>query len=321
MSTSLTDTTGPEVAAVPLAVNVAQARADRRWRLQEKISPYLFVAPFFLLFCLFFVEPLCKSLTLSMYKTAGPRSQAFVGLENYKYLIVQDRAFRLAVLNTAAYAVLYLIFNIPLALILAVVMNHPKVVARNIFRFAFFSSHLVGNVFVAVIFGQMFSHNGLVNTFLERTFHIQAIPWTTNPHLVLPCLLTATVWMSVGYSMIYFLAALQAVDKGLYEAAAIDGAGRVSTFWHVTVPGIRPVLIYMILVGSIGAFQLFDLPYVMYQGAGPGGAAMTIVMYLFTMGFGTGDLGYASAVGWTLFLMLATVALVQMRILRAEKEF
>jgi ABC-type sugar transport system permease subunit len=120
--------------------------------------------------------------------------------------------------------------------------------------------------------------------------------------------------------MIYFLAALQCVDRELYEAAEVDGAGKWSQFWNVTLPGIRPVLLFLIFVGTVGAFQLFELPYVLFNGPGPGNSALTIVMYLFNTGFDVGDIGYASAIGWMLALMIAGIAILQLRVTRAAKE-
>src|SRR5262249_46013366 len=116
------------------------------------------------------------------------------------------------------------------------------------------------------------------------------IPWTAKPLLAMPAIVMAALWLSVGYGMIYLLAALQAVDRELYEAAQVDGAGRWARFHHVTLPSIAPVLRFLILVGVIGAFQLFELPYVLFgQSAGPAGFGITIVMYLFVTGFRVGD--------------------------------
>jgi ABC-type sugar transport system permease subunit len=124
--------------------------------------------------------------------------------------------------------------------------------------------------------------------------------------------------------MVYFLAALQSVDRELYEAAEVDGAGKWSKFWNVTLPGIRPVLLFMILVGTIGALQLFELPYVLSaeinEGQGPNNAGLTIVMYLYNLGFSLGDIGYASAVGWGLVVLIFGVSLLQLWLTRATAE-
>jgi ABC-type sugar transport system permease subunit len=131
----------------------------------------------------------------------------------------------------------------------------------------------------------------------------------------------ASLWMSVGYGMIYFLAALQSVDRELHEAAHVDGAGRWSRFWHVTLPGIRPVLVFVLLVGTIGALQLFELPYVFFDPpAGPGMRALTIVMYLYQQGFETGMIGYASAIGWVLVSIVFLISMAQLRLTGATRD-
>jgi len=136
-----------------------------------------------------------------------------------------------------------------------------------------------------------------------------SLPWLTDPVLARIAVLIAWLWLSVGFGMMYLLAALQAVDVQLYEAADMDGAGSWARFWHITLPGVRPVLVFLIVVGLISGFQLFELPYVLLQGPGPGYAGFTIVMYLFTVGFQQGNLGYASAIGWALVIVtvLATI--------------
>jgi ABC-type sugar transport system permease subunit len=234
-----------------------------------------------------------------------------------------DDLFWLAVLNTLYFAVGFLILQIPLSLGLALLLNSRRMRFRNFFRFAFFSPHLVGNVFVAVIFGLLLAErHGLINRAIGTAFPFigSEIRWLGKPVLAMPAVIMASLWLSIGYAMIYFLAALQAVDRELYEAAEVDGAGRWSQFWNVTLPGIRPVLIFMILVGTIGALQLFELPYVLFNGSGPGNAGLTIVMYLYQMGFDVGDIGYASAIGWMLVLLILGVSILQLKVMRATKE-
>ncbi|CAN5384795.1 sugar ABC transporter permease [soil metagenome] len=295
---------------------VPAPKYSRWWTWQHRYSPYLFVAPFVILFCVFLVYPLSRSFSLSFYKTIGPRDARFIGAANYRFLLA-DRMFWLAVANTVGYAIVFLSIQIPAALGLAILLNSKRVRAKPIFRFAFFSTHLVGSVFVAVLFSQILSpRTGLLNHVLSGLLgHTVEINWLAEPNLALPSVLLAGLWLSIGYAMVYFLAALQAVDTELYEAAKVDGAGSWSQFWHVTLPGIRPVLIFMILVGMIGALQLFELPYVLFQQSpGPLSRALTIVMYLFMTGWSIGDLGYASAIGWALVVLIASVAIIQWRI-------
>ncbi|HEY7088717.1 MAG TPA: sugar ABC transporter permease [Tepidisphaeraceae bacterium] len=295
---------------------------SRFWAWQAKASPYLFILPFVVLFLCFMLYPLVRSIVLSFYNSAGPRKNVFVGLGNYHFLL-HDRLFWLAVFNTVLFTVLFLMFQIPTSLGLALLLNNKGVRFRNFFRFAFFSSHLVGNVFVAVLFLLLLApRQGLVNKMIGGVFPFigTEINWRGNAMLAMPAMVLASLWLSIGYGMIYFLAALQAVDQELYEAAEVDGAGRWSRFWNVTLPGIRPVLIFILLVGTIGAFQLFELPYIFFDGPGPGFAGLTIVMYLFQQGFEAGNIGYASAVGWVLVLILFLVALAQLKMTRAMND-
>jgi ABC-type sugar transport system permease subunit len=293
---------------------------QKLWFLQARYAPYLFVAPFIALFSVFMLYPLVRSVILSLYKAASPRTMKFVGLDNYRFLL-HDFAFRGAVLNTTYFAIVFIVLQIPLSLGLAVVLNSPRLIGRKFLRFAFFSSHLVGNVFVAVIFSLMLTpRHGLINKAIGAAlpFVGTETQWTARPLLAMPAIVMASLWLSIGYGMIHFLAALQGVDRELYEAAEVDGAGRLSKFWHVTLPSLAPVLRFLVLVGLIGAFQLFELPFVLFgQTAGPAGYGSTIVMYLYFMAIDAGDLGFASAVGWMLVLIILLISLAQLHGLRA----
>ena len=293
------------------------------WSWQARYAPYLFVAPFLGLFGVFMLYPLGRSVVLSLYKAASPRTMKFVGLDNYRFLL-HDLAFRGAVLNTTYFAVVFILLQIPLSLGLALLLDSPRVTGRKFLRFAFFSSHLVGNVFVAVIFSLLLTpRHGLINKAIGAAlpFVGTETQWTAKPLLAMPAIVMAALWLSIGYGMIYFLAALQGVDRDLYEAAEVDGAGRWTKFRHITLPGLMPVLRFLVLVGLIGAFQLFELPFVLFgQTAGPGGYGTTIVMYLYFMAVDAGDLGFASAVGWMLVLIILLISLLQLRGLRAGRD-
>ena len=286
------------------------------FRLQHRYAPYVFVAPFVLLFLVFTLYPLVKSIALSFYITNGPKSQIFVGLDNFRFLW-SDPTFFKAVRNTCVYAFCSVFLQLPLSLGLALLLNSALVKGRDIFRFSFFSPHLVGQVFVAVLFSVIFIPKfGLLNKVLNALFAVPVdTKWLGDPELVMPALVLTSLWMYVGFNMIYFLAALQAVDRELYEAAQVDGANGFQQFLHVTVPGIRSVAVFVTVLSTIGSFQLFELPYVMLGNTtGPDDAGLTVVMYLYQNGFVAGDLGYASAIGWTLTLGVLLISLVQMRL-------
>lgn len=314
----------PAAQTRPPMERLSQARDSSVWfRLQRRSAPYMFLAPFVILFCVFALYPLVKSFMLAFYATNGPKSQLFVGLENFRFLL-SDPDFHVAVKNTGFYAFCSVFLQLPLSLGLALLVNTQRLRARNFFRLSFFSPNLVGQVFVAVLFSVIFLPKfGLLNRFL---FWLASVPletkWLQNPSLVMPALVLTSLWMHVGFNMIYFLAALQAVDKELYDAAHVDGANVWQRFLHVTLPGIRPVAALVVILATIGSFQLFELPYVMLgQSAGPANAGLTIVMYLYVNGFDAGDLGYAATVGWALAFMLLVLALIQMKLTsRWEKD-
>ena len=292
------------------------------WAVQARSAPYLFLLPFILLFVGFMLYPLGRSLSLSFQKTSGAGRAYGVGWGNYTFLL-RDKLFWLACGNTIFFAILFLPLELIVSLGLALLLNSRRVRFRNLFRFAFFSTYLVGQVFLAVLAYLILApRHGLLNHIIGVL--IPRIGTETNwrgiPNLAMPVVAMASVWVSAGYAMIYWLAALQAVDRELYEAAQVDGAGRWSRFWHVTAPGIRPVMVFLLLVGMIAALQLFELPFVLFQGAGPGYRALTVVEYLYVQGIQMGDLGFASAVGWVLLVLILGVTLLQIRLTRAMKK-
>lgn len=297
----------------------------------RRLAPWLFLAPFLVLFAVFWAWPLVQSLILSLHHTAGPQHQTYVGLGNFAFLL-QDPIFWHAVWNTTRYTVLFVGCELVIALALALALNHPRLRLRASLRFAFFAPHLVGGVFVGLLFALLLAQRfGLVNVWLDQIsalLHaiIPAIPatngelnWSGRPELARLAVLIASLWLSVGYAMLFLLAALQAIDRDLYEAAELDGAGPWERFRSVTLPGLRPTLGFLALMGTIGAFQLFELPYVLFQsGSGPERATLTIVMYLYQQGFQTGDLGYAAAIGWAFTIMVLLLSLLHLRVVRGR---
>ncbi|WP_054034197.1 carbohydrate ABC transporter permease [Desulfatitalea tepidiphila] len=287
-----------------------------------RTAPYLFLAPFVLSFLIFGAYPIVRSVMLSFYITSGPEAQHFVGLDNYLHLL-QDPDFWTAVRNTATFALGSVLLQLPLSLGLALLLNRADIRGRNVFRFIFFSPNLMGLVFSALLFMLILAPRfGLLNAALHALFGLPSTTrWLSTPGLVMPALIMVALWLYTGFNMVYFLAALQAVDGELYEAATIDGAGRWAQFRHVTLPGIRPVLIFVVVLSTIGSFQLFELAFLLLgNSSGPDQAGLTIVMYLYQNGFLGGDLGYAAAIGWTLALMVLLLALVQLRITGTGKE-
>ena len=277
-----------------------------------RIAPWLFLAPFLLLFGLFTLYPLVKALVLAGQQTYGPATARFVGLGNFRFL-AGDPLFWRALANTAVYAAASLLVQIPAALGLALLLNHPRIAGRGILRLVFFSPSLFGGVFVAMLFSVVFEpYTGLLNVGLHRLAGFDpAFPWLREH--VMAALVLCSLWMYAGFNMIFFLSALQGVDGALLEAARIDGAGVWQRFRHITLPQIAPVTGFVVLLSLIGSFQLFELPYLLLGGGGPDNQGLTVVMYLYQTGFEMGDLGYASAIGWVLTAILVVLALLQRR--------
>ncbi|MCF3651681.1 carbohydrate ABC transporter permease [Synoicihabitans lomoniglobus] len=288
-------------------------------RLHAAWAPWVFTAPFLLLFLLFTAWPLLQSLVLAFQQTFGPRSTRFVGFDNFAFLL-RDPLFWQAVRNTVIYTAGAIFVQLPVALGLALLLNRPQLRGRALFRLIFFSPSLVGLVFVGLMFHLMFQkHTGLINAGLHTLFSSWDPEFAWLDAYIMPSLIIASVWLYAGFNMIYFLAALQNVNRELMEAAEIDGAGPWARFRHVVLPEIRPVAGFVVLLSVIGSFQLFELPWVLLNNSGgPGNNGLTIVMYLFQTGFLTGDLGYASAIGWVLGLILVGAAWAQARAARKE---
>lgn len=289
----------------------------RLWAAQARLAPYLFCAPFVALFAAFMAYPLARSLTMSLHRTVG-RDQRWAGARNYAFLTF-DPVMWIAALNTAGYAVAILCVQLPASLALAVLLNGKRVRYREAFRFAFFSPFLVGQVFVALISGLMLSHNGPANQIIRAFAPSAEVNWLSDPVYARLAVVLTSLWLGVGFGMMYLLASLQSVDRELYEAADVDGANAWSQFVNVTLPGIRPVLSFLVLSGIIGGLQMFELPYLLFNGPGPGGAGQTVVAYLFGW-IQSGDLNTAAAVGWMLAIAVIALALFRVRAMRRAFE-
>ena len=282
--------------------------------------PYAFLSPFLAVLVIFIAYPLYHSVVLSMKQTFGPSRSAFVGLDNFRFLAA-DPLFWKALKNTTYFAAGSVLIQLPVSLGLALLLNRPDVRGRAVFRLIFFSPSLVGLVFVAMMFSLIFEKNtGLVNVLLHDLFPAfdPEFPWLQQ--YVMPTLIIAALWMYAGFNMIYFLAALQNVDKQLIEAAMVDGANAWQRFLHVTIPAIRPIATFVVLLSLIGSFQLFELPYVLLSGAGPDNQGLTVVMYLYQMGWDQQDLGLASAIGWSLAVLLGVFAVGQRLMSRSSEQ-
>lgn len=294
--------------------------SGKRFRTEPSWVPWLFLSPFVITIAVFLAWPLIQSVLLSMQQTYGPKTSRWIGFENFTFLL-GDPLFWKALRNTVIFACGSVFLQLPLSLGLAMLLNRPGLKGRAFFRLIFFAPSLVGLVFVGLMFALMFEkRTGMINVALHALFASfnPEFPWLQE--YVMPALILAALWLYVGFNMIYFLAALQNVPAELMEAAALDGAGPWQRFRHVVVPEIMPVVSFVVLLSLLGSFQLFELPFILLNGPGPDNRGLTIVMYLYQMGFTANDLGYASAIGWVLAIMLGTFAFGQRLWLKQEEK-
>lgn len=296
------------------------AAPKRRKSLRPKA--WIFIAPYIAISAAFFAYPFFNALFLAFQQTNGPVAKVYVGLSNFAY-ILSDPVFYKALKNTAIFAFCSVFLQLPLSLGLAMLLNTSASRSKGFFRLLIFSPQLVGQIFVGVLFSVLFVPRfGLVNQFFQALFGWGLEEqWLQDPSLVMPALVLISLWMYVGFNMIYFLAALQNVDESLKEAAAIDGANAWQIFLNVTLPAIKPVATFVVVMSTIGSFQLFELPFALLSNSfGPDDAGLTIVGYLYTKAFQNGDLGTGAAVGWILTIIVFAVSLIQIKLSGAARE-
>ena len=292
-------------------------------RNQIKIVPYLYIAPFFILFLIFLAYPVADSFLISFYKQQGISTPTFTGLTNYTNLLADPR-FKQSVINSTVYALGSVFLQIPLAFLLAVVI-HSKLVpwlnVKSAYRLAFFVPLLVSGVVVSLMFTILYDQNsGLINSYLTHWFGDSAkIGWVRDAKVVKFSIIMMLIWQFTGLNSLYFLAGLQNVPRELEEAAAIDGANWWVTTTRIVIPLLRPVILFVVITAINGSYQIFTQPYLL-TGGGPRDQSLSMVMYLYNTGFSYFNLGYASAIGYTLVLIVVTLAMLNLRFFGAFQE-
>ncbi|MDX2119334.1 MAG: sugar ABC transporter permease [Planctomycetota bacterium] len=297
---------------------------------QTRRAPWLFLLPFLAVFATFTLYPLIRAMMLAGQQTFGPGYTKWVGGSNFAALM-NDALFWTALKNTVVFTLGSVFVQLPVSLAMAMMLEAKGLRGKGVYRAILFAPSLVGVSFAAVLFALMFEkRTGLVNQGLHGAtawlslLSGKDLAWSLDfgwlEQHVMAALIVAALWMYAGFNMLFFSAALQNIRQDIKEAATVDGAGPVARFFHVTVPAIRPVAAFVVLLSIIGSFQLFELPYLMLNGgAGPNNRGLTVVMYLYQVGFETGDLGYASAIGWTLTLILLGFTIAQRMTARGEE--
>jgi multiple sugar transport system permease protein len=282
---------------------------------------YVFAAPFLLLFTLFMAVPIVASFLMSftsfgLADLANPLGASVVGLANYAAL-VSDQTFIQAAINTVLFTVLGVLATLALGLAAAVGVNRALGRLRGIFRVGYYLPVVTSIVAIAVIWRFLLDPDyGLLNDVLRMT-GLKAVNWLGDPNLALPTITAIVVWRNLGNAMVLFLAGLQGIPHEVYEAASIDGAGRWREFRSITWPLLHATTLFAAVMTTIGYLQIFEEPFVMTQG-GPLNRTLSVSIYMYQQGFNFFHLGYASAIAYTMFVVIAAVTVVQFRLLRSE---
>lgn len=299
----------------------SRTRPEWRVRLSRadmKFSPYLFISPFFLLFLLTGLFPILYTGWVSLHEWDLIMGQGeFIGLDNYKD-VVASPSFTKALRNTFSIFLLSSVPQVIIAIVLAYMLD-ANLRAKTFWRMGVLLPYVVAPVAVALIFGKLFADSsGLVNSLLG-IIGVDPIGWHKNAFWSHVAIASMVNFRWTGYNALIFLAAMQAIPRETYEAAIIDGADRVKRFFHVTIPMLRPTIIFVVITSTIGGLQIFDEPR-MFDTMGLGGASrqwMTMTMYLYELGWGPQvSFGRASAVAWLLFLIIVGVGIVNFLITR-----
>lgn len=282
---------------------------------QKKLAPYIFITPFLIMFLIFWIWPIIQSFRISLTDWDGFTPSKFIGFENYLKLL-KDNNFITALKNTVLAALVYLVFVVVLSLILGIFLGLMDLRFRNFFRTSYFLPVTMSLVVVATIFQLIYSRTGgLLNNNILKLLNLPPVDWLGSSKLALWSIVGLRVWRNTGYYSIFIIAGLQNIPKNLYEAAMVDGATMWDCIKKITLPLLRPMILYVIVVSSIWAFQLFDEPWVLTKG-GPANATLTMAMILYRNSFKYYKLGYGAAISYILTLLMIIFSLIQMRVFR-----
>ena len=294
--------------------------------LVEQRYSYLFIAPAVILFSIFVFIPVVSSLFLSFTRYNALTAPKWIGLDNYYQIFFKDPRFWKALGNTVVYVIGVVPIGISISLLLAVAIDQ-KIKFKNFYKAIFFMPVVTSVVAVSVIWKWLFAGEkyGLINYWLLK-IGINPVDWLMSPTWTLPAIMIMSIWAGLGYNMILLLAGLQTIPQTLYEVAEIDGAGVWHKFWRITLPLLRPTLLFVVIMSVINSFQLFEQVYIMTSGTGEGvggvlDCALSLVAYLYEKGFQRFEMGYASAIAYILFAIILSVTLVNMKAIRTKFEY
>jgi multiple sugar transport system permease protein len=287
-----------------------------RRRMWAERSAYLFILPGVLVFSVFTFAAFVFAVWLTFHRwSIIEPEKPFVGTQNYEDLL-QDERFGQAIFNTVYFTGASVPLTMSIGLLLALLLNQP-LRGRGLLRTAYYLPVITPFVVAAIIWKWLYNGDfGLFNYYLIKANVIdEPLLWLSSKTLAMPAVILMTVWAGVGFSMVVYLAGLQAIPEELYESSKLDGAGALARLWHITIPLLRPSTVFLAVLGIIGSLQVFTQIFVMTSG-GPVNRTTTMVYYMYLWGFKYYDLGYASTLAIALFVMLLVFSALQLRLIR-----
>jgi cellobiose transport system permease protein len=303
-----------------------RGRAGRPRRVWSYWRQYSAISPFFIFFVGFNLVPVLFTLYLAFQRWDGLGDMQFVGLDQFRYL-VHDSVFWLSVRNTIVIWVLATFPMLFVSLVIAAMLN-SSIRFTSFYRVAYFLPNVTSLVAIAIFFFAIFSsQNGIVNVTLHA-IHLPEVQWLSNPWAIKVVIAMLMSWQWTGYNAIIYLAGLQAIPTQLYEAARIDGAGPVQILFRITIPLLRPIILFTLIVSTVTGLQSFTEPQVLFgstasvnpNSGGPGQAGMTMMLYFYHQAFDNNDYGYGAAIVWALFLLILLFVLINWRLVtRSER--
>lgn len=287
-------------------------------KIRKNYIGWLFIIIGVIVISLFYFYPMVQALLLSFQSGKGSNLE-YVGFDNYIRLF-QDPTFKTALFNTTLYLIIQVPIMIILALVFSVLLNDETLKFRGFFRTAIFLPCVTSLVAYSVIFKYLFAGDGIVNKFLLGISAIaEPINWLSDPFWAKVIIIIAITWRWTGYNMIFYLSSLQNVDKSMYEAAKIDGASTFQQFTKITVPMLKPIILFTSIMSTIGTLQLFDEVMNITKG-GPGNATLSISQYIYNLSFEyTPNFGYASTVSYVIVVLIIILSIIQFRVAGDER--
>ncbi len=289
------------------------AKSNLNFRRKSVLTGWSFVLLAVILIFVFYFYPMIQALIMS-FQTGTGSNLEFTGFDNYKRLF-QDTTFITSVKNTFIYLLVQVPIMIILALFISVLLNDSKLKMKGFFRTAIFLPCVTSLVAYSIVFKYLFAGNGLINTFLMNLHWIDTpLEWLTDPFWAKITIIIAITWRWTGYNMIFYLSALQNIDNSIYEAARIDGASAPRQFFGITVPLLKPIILFTSITSTIGTLQLFDEVMNITKG-GPGNATLTISQYIYNLSFKySADFGYAATVSYSIVIMIGVLSFLQFKV-------